>query len=223
MNLFIENYFLFDVAIQSIGFLVIRGKVLNLQIKANYMSHLLTRNALLIGLIALAVISRILPHPHNFTPIGAIALFGSAYFSKKWVAASIPFVAMWLSDLFINNVLYARMFPEVYTNFQWFGSAWVYASFFIISLMGMFTLRKISALRVGGSAIAASVLFFAITNFAVWIGSSQYPQNLAGLAACYGMALPFFSNTMLGDMVYATMLFGVFEWVKTRYPRFAQA
>lgn len=187
------------------------------------MSGLLTRNALLIGLIALAVISRILPHPHNFTPIGAIALFGSAYFGQKWLAAAIPFVAMWLSDLFLNNVVYARMFPEVYTGFQWFGSPWVYASFFMISVMGMATLRKVSAIRVGGSALASSVLFFLVTNFAVWLGSSQYPQNWGGLAVCYGMALPFFSNTLMGDMVYATILFGIFEWVKSRYPQFAQA
>lgn len=187
------------------------------------MSGLLTRNALLIGLIALAVISRIIPHPHNFTPIGAIALFGSAYFSQKWLAAVVPFVAMWLSDLFLNNVVYARMFPDYYDGFQWFGSLWVYASFFLISLMGMVSLRKVSLLRIGGSALASSVLFFLITNFAVWYGSAQYPQSLAGLAACYGMAIPFFSNTVLGDLVYAGVLFGVFEWVKSRYPQFAQA
>jgi len=181
------------------------------------------RYGLLIGLIVLAVISRLLPHPHNFTPIGAVALFGAAYFPRKWAAFAVPFVAMWLSDLFLNNVTYARMFPEYYTGFQWTGSAWVYGAFLLIGLLGMATLRKVTALRVGGSAIGASALFFVVTNFGVWLGSSMYPKTLAGLAACYTAAIPFFGNTLLGDLVYCGVLFGVFEWAKQRSPALAKA
>lgn len=181
------------------------------------------RLGLLLSLIGLAVISRLLPHPHNFTPVGAIALFGAAYFPRKWMALLIPFAAMWLSDLFLNNITYARMFPEYYNGFQWFGSVWVYGAFLLIGLLGMATLHKVNAPRVVGSALGASVLFFAVTNFAVWVGSAMYPKTIAGLMACYAAGIPFFGNTLLGDLVYCGVLFGVFEWVKRRSPAFAEA
>ncbi len=187
------------------------------------MSKTTIRYSLLIGLIALAAVSRLIPHPHNFTPVGAIALFGAAYFPKKWAAILVPFMAMWMSDLFLNNVTYARMFPEYYQGFQWFGSAWVYGAFLLIGLMGMLTLRKVNALRVGGSAIGASLLFFVVTNLGVWLGSNMYPQNLSGLGACFVAAIPFFGNTLLGDLAYSAVLFGVFEWAKSRSPALAQA
>lgn len=180
------------------------------------------RLGLLLSLIGLAVISRLLPHPHNFTPVGAIALFGAAYFPRKWMALLIPLAAMWLSDLFLNNVTYARMFPEYYNEFQWFGSVWVYGAFLLIGLLGMATLRKVNLPRVMGSALGASVLFFAVTNFAVWIGSAMYPKTIAGLMACYAAGIPFFGNTLLGDLVYCGVLFGVFEWVKRRSPALAE-
>lgn len=181
------------------------------------------RYVILGSLIAMAVFSRLLPHPHNFTPVGAIALFGAAYFPRKWMAFMVPFAAMWLSDLFLNNVTYARMFPEYYQGFQWFGSAWVYGAFVLIGLMGMATLRKVTALRVGGSALGASVLFYLVTNFAVWLTGAMYPKTIAGLTACYAAGIPFFGNTLLGDLVYAGILFGVFEWAQRRYPVLARA
>ncbi len=187
------------------------------------MSNTTIRYSFLIGLIAMAVFSRLIPHPHNFTPVGAIALFGAAYFPKRRAAFLVPFIAMWLSDLFLNNVTYAHMFPEYYQGFQWFGSVWVYGAFVLIGLMGIYTLRKITPLRVGGSAFGASLLFFTVTNFGVWIGSSMYPKTAAGLGACFAAGIPFFGNTLLGDLVYCGILFGAFEWAKRHNPALAQA
>ena len=176
------------------------------------MSNSTIRFSFVLGMILLAVVSRIIPHPHNFTPIGAIALFGAAYFPRKWAAMIVPFIAMWLSDLFINNVTYG----QYYDRFQWSGSLWIYGAFAIISLMGMATLRRVSAVRVGGSALAASVLFFIVTNFAVWASGSMYPKTTEGLMACFAAGIPFFGNTLLGDLFYGLVLFGTFEWAQAR-------
>jgi hypothetical protein len=176
------------------------------------------RNGFLIMLILLAVFSRLIPHPHNFTPIGGIALFGAAYFSSRWIALLIPLLSMWLSDLVINNTVYSAY----YDSFQWFGSIWVYAAFLPIALLGMYTLQRISVFRVAGAAFGASVIFFLLTNFGVWMGSIAYPQTLAGLLACYAAGIPFFGNTLLGDLVYSGMLFGVFVWASSKRPVLAQ-
>jgi hypothetical protein len=175
------------------------------------------RNGFLIGLILLAVFSRLIPHPHNFTPIGAIALFGAAYFSQKWLALLIPLLAMWISDLFINNVIYGAY----YDSFQWMGSAWVYAAFIAISLLGMRALKQVTVPNILGSSLGASLIFFLLTNFGVWLGSTVYPQSLSGLMASYVAGIPFFGNTVLGDLIYSGMLFGVFAWAKRNSPALA--
>ena len=174
-------------------------------------------------LIVVAALSRLLPHPYNFTPIGAMGLFGAAHFSKRYLAFVVPFAAMWLSDLFLNNVVYAKMYPEYYTDFQWLGSAPVYFSFALIIMLGFVLLRKVRVLNVLVASLSASALFFLITNFAVWMGSMAYPQNIVGLMTCYAAGLPFFGNTLLGDLFYSGVLFGAFELIKVRFPRLQQA
>ncbi len=169
-------------------------------------------------MIALAALSRLLPHPHNFTPIGAMGLFGAAYFSRRWLAVLVPFAALWLSDLFLNNVIYARLMPDYYDGFAWFGSAWVYGSFFLIVLLGFVVLRKVKLTSLLGASLGASVIFFLVTNFGVWLGNPMYPQTLGGLGTAYALGIPFFWNTLLGDLVYTGLLFGVFEWVKSARP-----
>lgn len=181
------------------------------------------RFGIIVLVIVLAALSRLLPHPYNFTPIGAMGLFGAAHFSKRYLAFVVPFAAMWLSDLFLNNVVYAKMYPEYYTGFQWLGSAPVYLSFALIITLGFILLRKVKVINVLVASLSASVLFFLITNFAVWIGSPMYPQNTVGLLACYAAGLPFFGNTLLGDLFYSGVLFGAFELIKMRFPRLQQA
>lgn len=170
-------------------------------------------------LVLVAALSRLLPHPYNFTPIGAMGLFGAAYFSKRYLAFLVPFAAMWVSDLILNNVVYAKMYPEFYNGFQWWGHASVYLSFGVIVMLGFVLLRKARVVNVLIASLLASIVFFLITNFAVWMGSPMYPQNAVGLIACYAAGLPFFGNTLLGDLFYSGVLFGAFELLKVRFPK----
>lgn len=168
-------------------------------------------------LILLAAFSRLIPHPPNFAPIGGMALFGAAYYVRKMWAYLIPVTAMWISDLILNNVVYAQYFD----SFVWFytGSLFTYAAFAIIVLMGTFTLRKVRIPQLLVSALGASVIFFVVSNFGVWLTSGMYPRSWEGLMACYVAAIPFFQNTILGDLCYTAALFGLFETSLSWFPR----
>jgi len=176
---------------------------------------------ILTGFILLAVLSRVLPHPYNFTPLGAIALFGAAYFTDKRWAILIPLGAMWLSDLFLNNLLYSSFF-EGFTLFN-SGMFWVYGSLLLIVFLGMKTLKKVTFPRIIGSAFGASVIFFLISNLGVWLSATMYPMTMEGLIACYTAAIPFFHNTLAGDLIYSVTLFGAFEYMRYRTPELVAA
>lgn len=177
--------------------------------------------AFVTGFIGLAVLSRILPHPYNFTPLGAIALFGAAYFTDKKWAIIIPLVAMWISDLFLNNLVYTSIYGG-FTLFNW-GMLWIYGSLILIALLGMKVLKKVTVPRIIGGALSASVIFFIVSNFGVWLTSPMYPLNFGGLIASYTAAIPFFHNTLAGDLVYCSVLFGAYEYAKFKYPSLAVA
>ena len=166
--------------------------------------------------VLLAAFSRLLPHPPNFAPIGAMALFGMAYFSQKYFALIIPIIAMWLSDLVLNNVVYGQYFD----HFVWFyqGFYWTYAAFILIGVIGYLLLKKVKIMNLLLASVLASVVFFIVSNFGVWASANMYPKNFSGLMACYTAGLPFFKNTLTGDLVYSGVLFGAFEVAKYRYP-----
>jgi hypothetical protein len=193
------------------GILSINAKLsIMLQQKIN------TRLSVLIVLIIIAAFSRVIPHLVNFSPLGAIGLFGAAWFTKKWQAFLIPIAATWLSDLFIDNVIYAQYYPK----FIWFyqGFYWQYGSYLLITLAGLFILRKVTFPRVIIAALCSSAMFFLITNFSCWIGSAAYPQTMGGLITCYAAGIPFLKGTLLGDLFYSGALFGVFAIAQSRYP-----
>ncbi len=150
--------------------------------------------AIAVALISFAVVSRVLPHPANFAPIAAVALFGGAILPRKW-AISLPLVAMVISDLFIG------LHPLVI--FTW-------GSFAAIALVSSYRFGKLSASNVVFGSIGASILFYVVSNFGVWIEGRLYARTLEGLAQCYVNALPFFRNTLAGDLVYAGLLFGAY-------------
>ena len=118
-------------------------------------------------------------------------------------------------DLILNNLIYAHY----YEGFQWFGSLAVYASFALIIVLGFVLLKKVNVNRLIAAGLISSILFFLITNFGSWIGSTAYPQTFSGLIASYVAGIPFFWNTLAGDLFYITVLFGSFEMVKRRYPQ----
>ena len=150
----------------------------------------------------------------NFTPIGAIALFGGAYLKNRYHAFLIPIAALWISDLILNNFIYS-----FYSDFTWFypGFLWQYFSFTLIIVIGYFFLKKINFKNVFITSISSSLLFFIITNFGVWISGSMYTLDFQGLITCYIMALPFFKGTLLSFICYSTFLFGVLELYKQKF------
>tara|TARA_B110000037_G_scaffold195955_1_gene232744 strand:- start:298 stop:849 length:552 start_codon:yes stop_codon:yes gene_type:complete len=165
----------------------------------------------IILLILFASFTRIIPHMPNFTPIGAMALFGGAYLSNKYHAFIIPILSLWFSDLIINNFIL-----NYYDQFTWFypGFIWQYATFGIIILIGYFLLKKITLKKVLISSIGSSLIFFVITNFGVWSSGSMYTLSLNGLISCFVLAVPFYKGTLLGFLFYSSFLFGVFEMSK---------
>lgn len=165
-------------------------------------------NARLLALIAAilaAAVLRLVPHPPNFSPIGAIALFSGAYLGRRGAMALVaPLGALLLSDLVLG---FYRGMPTVYFSVA------------LIVLMGTFALRRVTPLRLGIAALTSSLLFFLITNFGMWMSSGLYPRTLAGLEACYVAAIPFFQNTVAGDLFYSAVLFGGFAVLERFVPR----
>jgi len=161
------------------------------------------RLAAIVTAIFVAAALRLVPHPPNFTPIGAMALFGGAYFGRRALAFAAPLGAMLLSDLLLG-------FHS--------GMPYVYGSVVLIVLLGWAIENHRTPLRIAGAAIASSVLFFTVTNFGTWAAGELYPQTLAGLGACFVAAIPFFQNTLAGDLVFTTLLFGGFALLQRRLP-----
>ncbi|OGQ21345.1 MAG: hypothetical protein A3I05_01930 [Deltaproteobacteria bacterium RIFCSPLOWO2_02_FULL_44_10] len=153
------------------------------------------RFRVLATMILLAAATRLLPHPPNFAPITAMALFGGVYFEKRWHAFLVPFVVMIFSDLIIG------FHPTI---------LFVYASFALIILIGLSLRKQMTLIRTASAMLGSSILFFLITNFSVWLMYETYPKTLAGLITCYVAAIPFFHNSLVGDLFYSTVLFGGF-------------
>jgi len=167
-------------------------------------------------LILLTAFSRLIPHPPNFTPIGAMALFGAAYFSQRYLAFVIPIISMWFSDLVLNNIVYGQYFD----NFVWVydGFYWTYGVFILIGLIGFILLKTLRPQRLIIASLSASVLFFLISNFGVWASGTIYSNSFSGLISCYVAGIPFFKNTLVGDLVYCGVLFGAFEFAQYKFP-----
>ena len=164
-------------------------------------------------MIVLAAASRFI-FPPNLTSIGAIALFGGAYFANKKWAYLIPVLALWFSNLILNNVFYA----QYYEGFVWFANPLVYVAFLLIVTIGVVFLKKVKPGRLFLASISGSVLFFLISNLGSFFTFAMYPKNFAGLIECYTMAIPFFWNTLAGDLFFTALLFGVFEFMQNRVP-----
>lgn len=159
-------------------------------------------------LILVAAFSRIIPHPHNFTPVGGIAVFGSYFLGRKIWAFLVPLFSLWLSDLFINNIIYPIQYPQYYEGFTLFGSFWVYGSFLLMIPIAWGLLSTFTLPRLALTGFSTASLFFLVTNFGSWLNNPIYPQNFSGLLTSYIAGLPFFQNTLLGDICYLVILFG---------------
>ncbi len=180
------------------------------------MSTTFQRNSILFVLVLIAAISRIIPHPLNFTPLAAIGMFGAAYFTNKKYAYIVPLVAMLLSDVILNNTLYASMhsgFTVFYKD--WY---WVYATVLFITLVSTKIFAKVNFTRVIGGALLSALIFFVVTNFSSWLHNDMYTKDIKGITNCYLAAIPFFKGTLLGNLFYSVVLFGMFEFITRQFP-----
>lgn len=178
------------------------------------------RTLVLVGVVFLTAMARLLPHPPNFTPIAALALFGAAHFRSGWAAFVVPLAAMVVSDLGLQvatSLGLAGGWMAGGTGFHQ-GMLVVYSTILLIACLGRLLRRKQTVVTVTGVTLASSLLFFVITNFAVWTEGTLYPLTLEGLLTCYTAAIPFFRWTLLGDAFYATLLFGGFALAERRFP-----
>ncbi len=156
---------------------------------------------LVVFLIALAMLGRFVSVGElgNFTPVGAVALFAGCYLRDRRLAYLVPMIAMVLSDAVIG---FHSLIPIVY------------ACFMVCVWLGQSLRTRLSGARLLQFALLNSLLFFVVTNFAVWTAGSLYPHTGAGLLQCFTMAIPFFKNDLLGTLMYSALLFGGFNWVQ---------
>jgi hypothetical protein len=182
----------------------LRGGLNRFMLTEKPATHVFVLRAVLAAvLIVLAAVLRIVPHPWNFTPIGAMALFSGTMFRDRRAAFLFPLAALFAGDLFIGL---HRLIPVVY------------ASFLISVLIGTQLANGRGLLRIGGAVFLGALQFFLVTNFAVWHLSATYPHTSSGLAACYIAGLPFFGNAIAGDALYATLFFGIFALAEQLFP-----
>jgi uncharacterized protein DUF6580 len=174
---------------------------MNTQLSQN--ENLLYRLLLAFGIIALAAALRIAPHPWNFTPVGAMALFSGAVIKNRRLAFLVPLLALFLGDIFIG---FHKLMPIVY------------ASFLLSVAIGFWLRDRRTAGRVSAATLFGAIQFFLVTNFAVWAFGLSYPRTSAGLVACYVAGIPFFWNTLAGDAVYAVLFFGTFALAERLFP-----
>ena len=168
----------------------------------------------LAGLIVIAALTRLLPHPPNFSPVEAVALFGGAYFASKRWAFIVP-----LAGLFVSDVALAAINGGTYAT--WFSSAGIWLVYLCIALttaLGLNLRGRVSGARVLGYSLVGSALFFLVTNFGAWMSDPSYPKTAAGLMAAYVAGIPFFQWTVLGTLFYSAALFGGFALLRRRVP-----
>ena len=157
-----------------------------------FRAQLITISAIIFAL----ALFRLLPHWPNVSPVAAMALFGGVYFSDKRIAFIVPFVALFLSDLILglhNSMIF------------------VYAGFAITVVIGFLLQNKVTLTNTVLAVVASSVLFFLLTNFGAWMMSGLYAKSATGLMQAYAAGIPFFQNSMLGNLVYVAVIFGAYH------------
>jgi hypothetical protein len=167
------------------------------------------RSMVLIAVVAAAALARLVPHPPNVTPIAAMALFGGACFINRKAAYLLPIAAMLLSDLVLGFTRYGA-----FTLFA--SQPVVYACILATTAIGQLIKDRRSAWQVGGATLAGAILFYVVTNFAVWATTTMYPHTGPGLLECYWSAIPYFGNSLAGDFAFAAVLFGGLAWMESR-------
>lgn len=156
-----------------------------------------------IGLILLIVFSRLIPHPPNFTPVLAAALFCGTLYARPSHTLLVPLLGMVAGDLVLG------FHDQVWA---------VYLAVALCAGLGRWMLSPPSVLTTLGAGVSGSALFFLLTNFAVWLQGNFYPMTPAGLLACYVAAIPFFHHTLLSTLLFGIALFGLSRLLQNSQP-----
>lgn len=162
-------------------------------------TKLITISAIIFAL----AIFRLLPHLPNVSPVAAMALFGGAYYADKRMAFIVPFLALFLSDLILglhNSMIF------------------VYAGFALTVAIGFLLKDRVTVTNTAFAVVASSVLFFLLTNFGAWMTSGLYLKSAEGLMQAYVAGIPFFQNSLLGNLVFAAVIFGGYQLLQKKVP-----
>jgi hypothetical protein len=170
-------------------------------------NRLIVRSVLILTMIALAAALRVVPHPWNLTPVGAMALFSGAMVRDRRLAFLVPVLALLAGDILVG--FHALMVV-------------VYASYLVNVALGFWLRNRRSVGRIAGLTALGAVQFFVVTNFAVWASGISYERTATGLVSCYVAGVPYFWNTLAGDALYATLLFGGFALAERFFPALRQ-
>ncbi len=169
-----------------------------------------------VSLLLVAAGSRLMPHMWNVTAVGAVSLLGGAFFGRKAWAFLIPIAAVWLSDLVLNNTLYAGY----YSGWAWLtpGMIWIVLGMAATVIIGRLLLQSNKGYgRLFLASIAGAVAFYFLTSLGTWMADIIYPKTVGGLLACYAAGLPFLLNTVLGNLVFCAVLFPAYQWYARKY------
>jgi len=160
-------------------------------------------------LISITALSRLLPHPFNFTPIAAIALFAGTYITNKIHAFLLPLIALFISDILLQLTTGNGFYKDM---------IFVYGSFALITSMGFLLRGREQRQTIMVASLVGSIAFFFITNFGTWLMYDMYPKTFQGLFSCYIAGIPFFKGTIMGDLFYNFVLFASYALAKWRFP-----
>lgn len=149
----------------------------------------------------------------NFSCVGAMALFGGAYFDKQWKGFAFPILTLFISDFILNQTV----FKSYGNGFLYSGWYWVYGAFAIMTIDGKIILKKVTATNFIISVIVCVLIHWVVSDIGVWIGSTLYAQNASGFAECLTAAIPFEWRFLAGTLIYGIILFGSFELMKRKY------
>lgn len=166
---------------------------------------------LIIGLRVVAPLSPDFKLIANFSGIGAVALFGGSYFNNKWSAFLLPLVILLLSDIGLSLTM-----GMDYGFYQ--GWYYTYIAFALMVLGGNVLIKKVNVQNVLGASLVAVFIHWIVSDYGVWLGSTIYPQTIAGFWACLVIAIPYELNFLYGTLAYSAVMFGAFESLKVRYP-----
>jgi hypothetical protein len=167
------------------------------------------------GLILVAAITRLIPHPPNFAPIASLAIFGGSVITNKKYALVLPLGALLLSDILFELFTTTQGFYDISQSF-------VYGAFILITFLAT-QIKKVNTINIFLACIWSGAIFFILSNFGVWLTGIYYPKTFTGLIACYAAAVPFYKNELFGNMLlntfmsnmfFTALLFGAYALIK---------